>query len=186
MSPTSFRNWSISREASFSIRSGRPARSAAGTVVVGLGAGLTPPPGPPGCMSRRTVPRDWLQHHPRSKTLRTRLQQVGLFGARARKTRHKNWRVPLRRFAGCLTCRVAPGCSSPECDTTRAVAHHTGSGVVVFLGGGVYAYRVFTGIPARSRVAREPWFPGSHRTVRDGLPSYGSCRSGVTTRDPVQ
>ena len=39
MSPTSFRNWCISREASFSIRSGRPARSAAGTVVVGLGAG---------------------------------------------------------------------------------------------------------------------------------------------------
>jgi len=73
MSPTSFRNWCISRGASFSIRSGRPARSAADTVVVGLGAGLTPPPGPPGCMSRRTVPRDWLQHHPRSKTLRTRL-----------------------------------------------------------------------------------------------------------------
>ena len=64
------RNWSISREASFSVRSGRPARSAAGTVVVGLGAGLTPPPG---CMSRRTVPRDWLQHHPRSKALWTRL-----------------------------------------------------------------------------------------------------------------
>ena len=38
-----------------SIRSGRPARLAAGAVVVGLGAGLTPPPGPPGCMSWRTV-----------------------------------------------------------------------------------------------------------------------------------
>ena len=37
------------------------------------------------------------------------------------------------------------------------------------------------GPSGRSRVAREPWPPGSHRTVRDGLPSYGSCHSAVTT-----
>ena len=87
-------------------------------------------------MSRRTIPRDWLQHHPRSKTLRPRLYQMGVFGARVRKTRHNNWRVPPQRFVGFRHTLVAPRCSSPECDTTRTVAHHTGSGVVAFLGGG--------------------------------------------------
>ena len=50
-----------------------------------------------------------------------------------RKTRHNNWRVPPQRFAGFQHTLVAPRCSSPECDTTQTVAHHTGSGVVAFL-----------------------------------------------------
>ena len=99
---------------------------------------MTPPPG---CMSRRTIPRDWLQHHPRSKTLRPRLQQVGVFRARVRKTRHNNWRIPPQRFAGFRHTPVAPRSSSPESDTTQTAAHHTDSGAVALLGGGAYAYR---------------------------------------------
>ena len=37
-----------------------------------------------------------------------------------------------QRFVGFRHTPVAPRCSSPECDTTRTVAHHTGSGVVAF------------------------------------------------------
>ena len=124
-----------------SIRSGRPARSAAGTVVVGLGAGCDTPSRPSRLHEPAHRPLGLVATPLRSKTLRTRLQQVGSFGARVRKTRHKNWRVPLRRFAGFRHAPVPPGCSSPECDTTRTEAHHTGSGMVAFLGGGVYAYR---------------------------------------------
>ena len=66
------RNWSISREVPFD-QVGAPCQVGSRHGSCGPWGGLTPPPGPPGCMSRRTVPRDWLQHHPRSKTLWTRL-----------------------------------------------------------------------------------------------------------------
>ena len=72
MSPTSFRNWSISREVPFD-QVGATCQVGSRHGSCGPWGGADTPLGPPGCMSRRTVPRDWLQHHPRSKTLRTRL-----------------------------------------------------------------------------------------------------------------
>ena len=55
MSPTSFRNWCICCEVPFD-QVGATCQVGGRHGGAGLGAGLTPPPGPPGCMSRRTVP----------------------------------------------------------------------------------------------------------------------------------
>ena len=129
MSPTSFRNWCISREVPFD-QVGATCQVGSRHGSAGLGAGLTPPLGPPGCMSRRTVPRDWLQHHCVPRLCGPAYNRwVCLESLKKYVTKMTS---SSRRFVGFRHTPVAPGCSSPVCDTTRTVAHQTDRVVAFF------------------------------------------------------
>ena len=86
-----------------SIRSGRPARSAAGTVVRALGQGVTPPSRPSRLHEPAHRPSGLVATPPAFQGFVDPSITGGFVRSSREEDTSQKWRVPLRRFAGCLT-----------------------------------------------------------------------------------